>query len=146
MPRTRVQPVGCFLTFPWSGCEMIKRVTLISASIALGRRDHRTCTHQPLCREGSDRRKPGIGRRFEFADKAILRAELVTYQAFAALSDLDRQPAAAPCSPSNRKQAARVIYNYRYVRHAGAYADGKYLCSPRRWATCGHLARATPLP
>ena len=65
----------------------------------------------------------------EFAGKAAMRAELVMYQSFAALSDLDRGPG-APCSVSNLDTAAHVIYNYRYVQDAGAYADGQYLCSP----------------
>ena len=129
MPRTRVQPVGCFLTFPWSGCEMIKRVTLISASIALGCLVTIAPVLTSLYVANKDVESRDRAEVREFADKAILRAELVTYQAFAALSDLDRQPG-APCSPSNLEQAARVIYNYRYVQDAGAYADGKYLCSP----------------
>ncbi|QGZ57741.1 EAL domain-containing protein [Paraburkholderia acidiphila] len=108
---------------------MLRRITLISASIALGC----LATIGPVLtslyfanRDVENRDRADIQ---EFADKAMLRAELVTYQAFAALSDLEQQPGAA-CSPANLEQAARVIYNYRYVQDAGAYAEGKYLCSP----------------
>ena len=108
---------------------MIKRITLISASIALGCLATIGPVLTSLYIANKDVESRDRADIQEFADKAILRADLVTYQAFAALSDLDRQPG-TPCSPSNLEQAARVIYNYRYVQDAGAYAQGKYLCSP----------------
>ncbi|RQH04370.1 EAL domain-containing protein [Paraburkholderia dinghuensis] len=108
---------------------MIKRYTLISVSIALGC----LATIGPVLtslyvanREVETRDRQEIR---DFASKAMMRTELVTFQSFAALSDLDLEPG-APCSPSSLEQAARVIYNYRYVQDAGAYADGRYLCSP----------------
>ncbi|HTR11147.1 MAG TPA: EAL domain-containing protein [Paraburkholderia sp.] len=108
---------------------MIRRITLISASIALGCLATIGPVLTSLYVANNDVENRDRADIREFADKAIMRADLVTYQAFAALSDLDREPG-APCSPSNLEQAARVIYNYRYVQDAGAYADGKYLCSP----------------
>ncbi|MBN3852258.1 EAL domain-containing protein [Paraburkholderia sp. Ac-20340] len=108
---------------------MIKRVTLISTSIALGF----LATIGPVFISVYIANKDVESRErtelLEFANKAVIRAELVTYQAFAALSDLDRLPGAA-CSAARLHQAARVIYNYRYVQDAGAYANGRYLCSP----------------
>ncbi|SAL15072.1 diguanylate cyclase/phosphodiesterase with PAS/PAC sensor(s) [Caballeronia arvi] len=108
---------------------MIKRITLISASIALGC----LATIGPVLtsiyiadRDVEMRDRAELG---DLADKAVMRTELVTYQAFAALSDLGREPG-APCSPPNLEQAARVVYNYRYIQDAGAYGDGRYLCSP----------------
>ncbi len=108
---------------------MIKRITLISASIALGCLATIGPVLTSLYFANKDVESRDRADIREFADKANMRADLVTYQAFAALSDLDREPG-APCSPSNLEQAARVIYNYRYVQDAGAYAQGKYLCSP----------------
>ncbi|WP_429494454.1 EAL domain-containing protein [Paraburkholderia youngii] len=64
-----------------------------------------------------------------YAEKAMMRTELVTYQGFAAIADLQAEHA-EPCSPEYMKRAAHVIFNYRYVRDAGAYGDGRYLCSP----------------
>ncbi|WP_321781820.1 EAL domain-containing protein [Paraburkholderia sp. J94] len=108
---------------------MIKRLTLISASIALGC----LATIGPVLisvyvasKDAESRDREELR---EFANKAVMRAELVTYQAFAALSDLDRIPGPV-CSPDRLHQAARVVYNYRYVQDAGAYGDGHYLCSP----------------
>ncbi|MGX0621074.1 c-di-GMP phosphodiesterase [Cupriavidus metallidurans] len=111
------------------GYEMIKRITVVSASVALG------ClatvvpvlTSLYVAKKDVERRERAEIK--DFANKAIMRAEVVTSQAFAALNDLDQQPG-APCSPPNLEHAARVIYNYRYVQDAGAYADGLYLCSP----------------
>lgn len=108
---------------------MINRITLISASIALGCLATIGPVLTSLYFANRDVEKRDREDIQEFANKAILRADLVTYQAFAALSDLDRQPGAS-CSPANLEQAARVIYNYRFVQDAGAYAEGKYLCSP----------------
>ena len=108
---------------------MIKRITLISASVALAC----IATIAPVftsiyvADEDAERREQDDLQ--QFADKAVMRAELVTYQAFAALSDLDRAPGQA-CSPPGLRQAAKVILNYRYVQDAGAYRDGQYLCSP----------------
>lgn len=108
---------------------MIKRITMLSTSIALGC----LATVVPVLTSLYVAKKE-VERRDrteiqDFAGKAIMRAEVVTLQAFAALADLDRQPG-APCSPSSLEQAARVIHNYRYVQDAGAYANGQYLCSP----------------
>ncbi|PLP99405.1 EAL domain-containing protein [Cupriavidus pauculus] len=108
---------------------MIKRITIIAASIALGS----LATVVPVLTSLYVAKKD-VERRDrleiqDFARKAVMRADAVTSQAFAALADLDRQPG-APCSPTALEQAARVIYNYRYVQDAGAYVDGRYLCSP----------------
>ncbi|CAG2154880.1 putative cyclic di-GMP phosphodiesterase PdeB [Cupriavidus yeoncheonensis] len=108
---------------------MIKRITIISASIALGC----LATVGPVLTSLYVAKKE-VERRdraeiLDFAGKAIMRTDVVTSQAFAALADLDRHPG-APCSPPSLEQAARVIYNYRYVQDAGAYAEGQYLCSP----------------
>jgi sensor c-di-GMP phosphodiesterase-like protein len=108
---------------------MIKRITLISASIALGC----IATIAPVLTSfyvaNKDVELRDRTELREFAAKAVMQTDLVTYQAFAALSDLDRQPG-APCSPSNLETAARVIYNYRYVQDAGAFTEWHYLCSP----------------
>jgi sensor c-di-GMP phosphodiesterase-like protein len=108
---------------------MIKRITLISASIALAclATIAPVLTSIYVADEDAERREQDDLR--QFADKAVMRAELVTYQAFAALSDLDKAPGQA-CSPPGLKQAAKVILNYRYVQDAGAYGNGQYLCSP----------------
>jgi len=108
---------------------MINRITLISASIALGCIATIAPVLTSLYVADEDVARRDRAELREFAQKAVMRIDLVTSQAFAAISDLDRQ-AGAPCSPSNLEQAARVIYNYRYVQDAGAYADGQYLCSP----------------
>lgn len=108
---------------------MIKRVALVSASIAVGCLATIGPVLTSLYFANKDVERRDRADIHEFAGKAVMRAELVTYQAFAALSDLDRGPG-APCSTSNLELAARVIYNYRYVQDAGAYADGHYLCSP----------------
>ncbi|TDG05851.1 EAL domain-containing protein [Paraburkholderia guartelaensis] len=108
---------------------MIKRITLISASIALGCLATLVPVFTSLYVADKDVQRRDRADLREFAEKAVMRTDLVTYQAFAALSDLDREPG-TPCSQSSLEQAARVIYNYRYVQDAGAYADGHYLCSP----------------
>ncbi|KUY56802.1 EAL domain-containing protein [Burkholderia sp. RF2-non_BP3] len=108
---------------------MIKRLTLVSASIVLGC----VATIAPVLTsiyvadEDVERRDQNDLR--DFAAKALLRAELVTYQAVTALADLERVPGAS-CSAANLSHAARVIFNYGYVQDAGTYADGQYLCSP----------------
>jgi sensor c-di-GMP phosphodiesterase-like protein len=76
---------------------MIRRLSLISASVALG------CiatilpvmTSIYVADEDAERREQEDLQ--EFAAKAVMRAELVTYQAFAALSDMERAPG-GPCS------------------------------------------------
>jgi sensor c-di-GMP phosphodiesterase-like protein len=127
--RAGVPPVARSLTFHVAVCEMIKRVTLIAGSIALGCLATIGPVLTSLYFANKDVQRRDRLELREFADKAVMRADLVTYQAFAALSDLDREPG-EPCSALNLEQAARVIYNYRYVQDAGAYADGHYLCSP----------------
>ncbi|CAG9270966.1 Cyclic-guanylate-specific phosphodiesterase [Paraburkholderia unamae] len=108
---------------------MITRLTLISASIALGclATIAPVLTSIYVADEDAERRDEAELR--EFAGKAVMRADLVTYQAFGALADLERAPGAA-CSPGNLAEAARVIFNYRYVQDAGNYGNGQYLCSP----------------
>ncbi|MGF6542745.1 sensor c-di-GMP phosphodiesterase-like protein [Paraburkholderia youngii] len=108
---------------------MIKRMSLISAYIALGC----AATVLPvlisiyIANEDVARREQ---RDLSlYAEKAMMRTELVTYQGFAAIADLQAEHA-EPCSPEYLKRAAHVIFNYRYVRDAGAYGDGRYLCSP----------------
>jgi sensor c-di-GMP phosphodiesterase-like protein len=108
---------------------MIKRITLISASIALGALATIAPVLTSIYVANKDVERRDRADLHDFAEKAVMRSELVTYQAFAALSDLDREPG-APCTPSNLEQAARVIYNYRYVQDAGSYAEWRYLCSP----------------
>ncbi|WP_321917929.1 MULTISPECIES: CSS-motif domain-containing protein [unclassified Paraburkholderia] len=108
---------------------MIKRIALISTSIVLGCIATIGPVLTSLYIANKDVQRRDREDIQEFADKAIMRADLVTYQAFAALSDLDREPG-GPCAPANLERAARVIYNYRYVQDAGAYANGQYLCSP----------------
>jgi len=108
---------------------MMTRLALVSVSVALGC----LATIAPVLTSIYVANED-VGRRDrnelqEFAGKALMRADLVTYQAFAALADLDRVPGAA-CSPENLAHAARVIFNYSYVQDAGTYVDGRYLCSP----------------
>ncbi|PZR41076.1 EAL domain-containing protein [Paraburkholderia fungorum] len=108
---------------------MIKRLSLISASIALG------CivtvapvlTSIYIADEDAERREQEDLQ--QFAAKAVMRTELVTYQAFAAIADMEALPGGL-CSPAKVAQFARVVFNYRYVQDAGAYSDGQYLCSP----------------
>jgi sensor c-di-GMP phosphodiesterase-like protein len=108
---------------------MITRLTLISASIALGciATIAPVLTSVYFADEDVERRDQGDLR--DFATKALMRADLVTYQAIAALADLDRVPGAS-CSADNLAHAARVIFNYGYIQDAGTYGDGRYLCSP----------------
>ncbi|RKE37597.1 sensor c-di-GMP phosphodiesterase-like protein [Paraburkholderia sp. BL23I1N1] len=108
---------------------MIKRLSLISASIALGC----IATVVPVLTsiyfadEDAERREQEDLQ--QFAEKAVMRAELVTYQAFAAIADMEEVPG-RPCSPVHIARLARVVFNYRYVQDAGAYGGGHYLCSP----------------
>lgn len=108
---------------------MVRRLTVISLSIALGCLATITpvLTSIYVANEDVERQEQSDLR--DFAGKALMRSELVTYQAFAALADLNRVPGAT-CSPENLAQAARVIFNYGYVQDAGTYSDGQYLCSP----------------
>jgi sensor c-di-GMP phosphodiesterase-like protein len=108
---------------------MIKRASLIFAYIALG------CfvTILPvlvsiyIASEAVERREREELQ--QYAAKAVMRMELVTYQAFGAIADL-QAGRGEPCSPDYLARAARVIFNYRYIRDAGAYGDERYLCSP----------------
>ncbi|CAB3787135.1 EAL domain-containing protein [Paraburkholderia caffeinilytica] len=110
-------------------CEMIKRMSLISASVALG------CivtvapvlTSIYIADEDAELREQEDLQ--QFAAKAVMRTELVTYQAFAAIADMEARPGGL-CSPVQIAQFAHVIFNYRYVQDAGAYGGGEYLCSP----------------
>ena len=108
---------------------MIKRMSLISAYIALGC----AATVLPvlisiyIANEDVARREQADLR--EYAAKAVMRTDLVTYQAFAAIADLQAEHA-EQCSPEYLQRAAHVVFNYRYVRDAGAIGDGRYLCSP----------------
>ncbi|NLP63666.1 EAL domain-containing protein [Paraburkholderia sacchari] len=108
---------------------MIKRVTLITASIALGCLATIGPVLTSLYVADKDVESRDREELREFANKAVMRTDLVTYQAFAALSDLDRIPGRF-CSQAKLEQAARVLYNYRYVQDAGSYGNGRYLCSP----------------
>ena len=110
-------------------CEMIKRLSLISASVALG------CiatvvpvlTSIYIADEDAERREQEDLQ--QFAAKAVMRTELVTYQAFAAIADMEAAPGSL-CSPAQIARFARVSFNYRYVQDGGAYGGGRYLCSP----------------
>ncbi|MDR5746458.1 EAL domain-containing protein [Caballeronia sp. LZ029] len=108
---------------------MIKRISIISGSVALG------CivTILPVFSSVYIANKEAERREQEdlqaFAEKALMRAELVSYQAYAAIADMEATPD-GPCSSAHIAQFARVIYNYRYIQDAGAYGYGKYLCSP----------------
>lgn len=108
---------------------MIRRLTLVSVSIALGclATIAPVLTSIYVADEDVERRDQSDLR--DFAAKALLRAELVTYQAFSALADLERVPGAT-CSVDNLSHSAHVMFNYTYVQDAGTYADGQYLCSP----------------
>lgn len=108
---------------------MIRRWWLISASVALGC----IATILPVVtsiyvadEDAESREQQDLQ---QLATKAVMRAELVNYQAFAALADIEAVPGVA-CSPAYIAQLARVIFNYRYVQDAGAYGVGQYLCSP----------------
>ena len=65
----------------------------------------------------------------EFAEKAVIRTDLVTSLAIAAISDMQAAPG-DPCSPAHIVQLARVLFKYRYIQDAGVYGGGQYLCSP----------------
>ncbi|SKC93058.1 EAL domain-containing protein [Paraburkholderia hospita] len=108
---------------------MIKRLSIVSASIALGclASVAPVLTSIYIAEEDAERREQDDLR--EFAAKAVMRAELVSYQALAAIADMEATPG-APCSSAHIAQLARVIFNYRYVQDAGAYGGGQYLCSP----------------
>jgi sensor c-di-GMP phosphodiesterase-like protein len=108
---------------------MIKRRSLISASVALGC----IATLAPvltsiyIADEEAERREQDDLQ--DFAGKAVMRVELVSQQAFGAISDMAAAPGSL-CSPAYLAQLARVVFNYRYVEDAGAYGGGQYLCSP----------------
>ena len=108
---------------------MIKRLSLISASVALGC----IATVVPVlisiyvADEDAERREQEDLQ--QFAEKAVMRTELVTYQAFAAIADMEAAPGRS-CSPVQLARFARIAFNYRYVQDAGAYGGGQYLCSP----------------
>jgi sensor c-di-GMP phosphodiesterase-like protein len=110
-------------------CEMIKRLSLISASVALGciATVAPVLTSIYIADEDAERREQEDLQ--QFATKAVMRTELVTYQAFAAIADMAAVPGSF-CSPAQIARFARVSFNYRYVRDGGAYGDGRYLCSP----------------
>jgi sensor c-di-GMP phosphodiesterase-like protein len=63
-----------------------------------------------------------------FAAKALIRAELVTYQAIGAIGDIDRIPGDV-CSPAYLDELRRVSFDYRYIQDAGVFGHGKYVCS-----------------
>ncbi|HEX3382748.1 MAG TPA: EAL domain-containing protein [Paraburkholderia sp.] len=104
-------------------------MSLISASIALGC----AATVLPVLTSvyiaNQDVARRERADLHQYAEKAVMRTELVAYQAFAAIADLQAEHAEV-CSPEYLARAARVIFNYRYVRDAGAIGDGRYLCSP----------------
>jgi len=108
---------------------MLKRMSLLSAYVALG------CAATILPVLGSIYlASKDVARREQedlqqYATKAVMRTELVTYQAFGAIADLQASRGER-CSADYLARAARVIFNYRYIRDAGAYGDGRYLCSP----------------
>jgi len=108
---------------------MIKRLPLISATVALGS----IVTILPvltsiyIADEEAERR--GQEDLQEFAEKAVIRTDLVTSQAIAAISDMQAAPG-DPCSPAHIEQLARVLFKYRYIQDAGVYGGGQYLCSP----------------
>lgn len=108
---------------------MLKRITLISASIALGCLATAAPVLTSVYVANMDVARRDQATLRDLASKALMRAEFVTYQAFAALADLDRAPG-APCSPANFEASARVIFNYRYVQDAGSFKEWQYLCSP----------------
>ncbi|ALL66749.1 diguanylate cyclase/phosphodiesterase with PAS/PAC sensor [Paraburkholderia caribensis MBA4] len=108
---------------------MIKRMSIVSASIALGciASVAPVLTSIYIAEEDAEGREQDDLQ--EFATKAVMRAELVSYQALAAIAEMEaaRGP---PCSPAHIAQLARVIFNYRYVQDAGVYGGGQYSCSP----------------
>ena len=108
---------------------MMTRLALVSVSISLGCLATIAPVLTSIYVANEDVERRDRNELQDFAGKALMRAELVTYQAFAALADLDRVPGAT-CSPDNLAHAARVIFNYGYIQDAGAYGDGRYLCSP----------------
>jgi sensor c-di-GMP phosphodiesterase-like protein len=63
-----------------------------------------------------------------FAAKALIRAELVTYQAIGAIGDIDRIPGDA-CTPVYLDELRRISFDYRYIQDAGVFSHGKYVCS-----------------
>ncbi|QCP54706.1 EAL domain-containing protein [Trinickia violacea] len=65
----------------------------------------------------------------EYAEKAVLRSELVTRQAFTAIADI-AAVSQQECSPAFLQQLARISFTYRYVQDSGAYGGGEYRCSP----------------
>ncbi|CAB3757145.1 EAL domain-containing protein [Paraburkholderia humisilvae] len=108
---------------------MIRRIMVVSASIALACIATIAPVLTSLYVANKDAQRRDRQELSGFAEQALMRADLVTYQAFSALFDLGRVSGPS-CSPSSLAQAARVIFNYRYVQDAGSYADGQYLCSP----------------
>lgn len=65
----------------------------------------------------------------EYAEKAVLRSERVTRQAFKAIADM-AAVSQQPCSPAFLQQLARISFTYRYVQDSGVYGGGEYQCSP----------------
>ncbi|CAB3761638.1 EAL domain-containing protein [Paraburkholderia solisilvae] len=64
----------------------------------------------------------------QFAGNAIIRSELVSYQAFTAVADIERIPG-DKCSAEHADALRRIAFSYRYVQDAGAYGGGIYRCS-----------------
>ncbi|QYD68040.1 EAL domain-containing protein [Paraburkholderia edwinii] len=120
----------------------MSRLTVTSAYIAL------TCvaTVAPVLTSLYAAREDALARAqrdlHQFAAKAVIRSELVSYQAFAAIADIARIPGNA-CSPDKADALRRVVFSYRYVQDAGVYGNGIYRCS----ALLGDVsARAHLLP
>jgi sensor c-di-GMP phosphodiesterase-like protein len=65
----------------------------------------------------------------EYAEKAVIRTEFVTRQAFKAIADMGAV-SEQKCSEAFLQQLARISFTHRYVQDAGVYGDGEYQCSP----------------
>ncbi|WP_206996293.1 EAL domain-containing protein [Trinickia mobilis] len=65
----------------------------------------------------------------EYAEKAVIRSELVTSQALSAIGDMAAL-SGQRCTPAFLQQLARISFTYRYVQDSGVFGDGEYRCSP----------------
>src|SRR5579863_577937 len=118
-------------TYPGlTGANSMRRLSLISVSVAVV-----ACvaTLAPVLtslyvanRDAARREQSDLQG---YAEKAVLRSELVTRQAFAAIAEM-AAVSQQPCSPAFLRQLARISFTYRYVEDSGVYGSGEYRCSP----------------
>lgn len=114
---------------------MLTRLTLISASIALGclATIAPVLTSLYVADEDVERREQRDLR--DVADKALMRAELVTYQAFAALADL--AGCRVPSAPRTASRTPHASFSFTAKFRMRVLSVTDSTSARRFWATCG---------